>query len=310
MDHRPWQCAAGRCCPFEPAAAARVNARFDRWLAGSDSPQYYGNVYHSPVYGTVPVSAACKLAPFGKTNTYEAKMLCAPSSTDASCVVISIGSDAKWEFEKSIVERTSCRVEVFDCTLRGHRSPVPHALASRVKFHHVCLGSPQYYSDAKGCRMCHHERGNEQRASWAALLRLARLPAGTAPTVLKIDCEGCEQELFRELLRSDATGLLPDQIAVELHYPLRMRPNGSWATAAESAAEGSGSSKWLRRFAHLGQWPVDAMLGELYRRAGFTVASHVRPRASDTGGGCCVEVLLARTGRLQCGQQSSASTRA
>ena len=80
--------------------------------------------------------------------------------------------------------------------------------------------------------------------------------------------------MFRSLLESGGHHLLPDQIAVELHYPYERNNN----------------SIWFRRFGDLLRWPADAMATALWRVGGYTVINHI-------GGdhACCQEVLLART---------------
>ena len=68
--------------------------------------------------------------------------------------------------------------------------------------------------------------------------------------------------------------MLPDQIAVELHYPY----------------ERTNASIWFRRFGDLFRWPADAMAAALWRVGGYAVVNHIRGDHA-----CCQEVLLART---------------
>jgi len=88
------------------------------------------------------------------------------------------------------------------------------------------------------------------------------------------DCEGCEVDFFRSLLDSGQQHLLPDQIAIELHYPYEPR----------------NTSIWFKRFSDLFRWPAEQMADEMYRKAGFAALGHVRGDVR-----CCQEVLLART---------------
>ena len=103
-------------------------------------------------------------------------------------------------------------------------------------------------------------------------------------------CEGCELDLFRELLDRREDALLPEQIAIELHSSLRIT---------------DGIRKWgrttLRRYEDLdARWSVPSMVAELHRRAGFSViGSLVGERWA---GFCCSEALLART---RCPRHSS-----
>ena len=50
---------------------------------------------------------------FNKDEVHEAKYFCAPEKlmTDKSCRIVSIGSNNQWAFERSIFERTNCRVD-------------------------------------------------------------------------------------------------------------------------------------------------------------------------------------------------------
>ena len=44
-------------------------------------------------------------------------------SKEKECVVVSIGSQNLWVFEEAIYQNTSCRIEVFDCTVPGASPP-------------------------------------------------------------------------------------------------------------------------------------------------------------------------------------------
>jgi len=51
-----------------------------------------------------------------------------------NCIIYSIGSNNMWEFEEDIFQRTTCRVETFDCTMHESIQP-PEYIQSRVRLH-------------------------------------------------------------------------------------------------------------------------------------------------------------------------------
>jgi hypothetical protein len=183
------------------------------------------SLQHGP-YGRAPAVSVCEsLVAFGNPGP-QRKLACAtPSLVESEdCVVISVGSENEWNFEHDIVQKTKCRVEVFDCTSAAARaSPggtvpgyarliwsVPKHLTHRVRLHNKCLGTPQYRMLPQGFTI-----KGAQILSWPELLQFVGLNR-SAPTLLKIDCEGCEVGVFRELMRHRMLHLLPQQIAVEL----------------------------------------------------------------------------------------------
>ena len=48
---------------------------------------------------------------------------------------------------------------------------------------------------------------------------MQRLRLEHRPSLVNIDCDGCEHDIFRSALETGQHTMLPDQIAVELHYP-------------------------------------------------------------------------------------------
>lgn len=53
-------------------------------------------------------------------------------------MLYSLGSNNQWKFEEAIVEKTSCRVETFDCTIPETTLP-PESIRHRVRFHNYCI---------------------------------------------------------------------------------------------------------------------------------------------------------------------------
>ena len=259
-------------CAVSRAVAASANALNKAWLNGTLPPSSL------PVYDRAPLAKCPTLDQLGRVGTAEAKLACdwQRLARVPNCTVISVGSENRWEFERNVFQTTSCKVHVFDCTGRGLHLRVPDDISSRVQLHLDCLGAPEWrYRDMPGGGKGHllPRSGFAYHAlPWDEVLMAAGLPAGVAPTYLKIDCEGCEQNLFRSLLASGNHSLLPDQIGIELHYPI------------------GNSAQYKLLFKDMAEWPVDDMLRSLHTVAGFSVLGYL-PLA----GACCLEMLLART---------------
>ena len=58
------------------------------------------------------------------------KVMCSASGLEPPCIIYSLGSRNEYDFEQDMLERTSCHVHSFDCTVEG-RSINP----SRHTFH-------------------------------------------------------------------------------------------------------------------------------------------------------------------------------
>ena len=79
----------------------------------------------------------------GKRSTIaddEGKKACG-LQREPNCTVLAIGSNGQWGFEAALVERTSCRVHTFDCTVDASVA-VPPELRHRVTLHRTCIGEP------------------------------------------------------------------------------------------------------------------------------------------------------------------------
>ena len=128
------------------------------------------------------------------------------SGHNHECVIYSIGSNNKWGFEEAIFNRTNCRIETFDCTMRPDITQPPEALRSRTRLHRVCLGDTDY--------IIKRSDGSEmQFMSWDSMNKLTGLT--TQPTFLKIDIEGYEFPVLLSIINSGKQ--LPLQMAVEVH---------------------------------------------------------------------------------------------
>jgi hypothetical protein len=122
----------------------------------------------------------------------------------SDCVILSIGSNNQWNFEEVIFNRTQCRVETFDCTVKKKAQP-PAYIRSRVRLHRICLGTG-------------HDNSS-MYVSYSEMLSLAHI-TNKAPTALKMDIEGWEWPVFKSMFEADRklkTSFLPIQVAFELH---------------------------------------------------------------------------------------------
>lgn len=156
-----------------------------------------------------PVSGSCPsgLTRIGGTDD-GGKFLCAVEKLEDSddCVVFSLGSAGKYEFEQGIFETTkSCITHTFDCTVDA---PPPPQIRGRTIFHHICIGDP------------------EGRSNFRSLQSLQAEFAPNGISLLKMDIEGFEWDVFTSLLWADTNAYpvgreydaLPHQMSFELHW--------------------------------------------------------------------------------------------
>ena len=145
----------------------------------------------------------------------------------------------------------------------------PASIAARTTLHRAC-GDGANRPEGRSGRVF---------LDWPSLLRLAGLSA--APSFLKIDVEGAEFELFSSML---ASGVLPDQIALELHAPL-----GFTTHKAETKYRMARSPRpWYDRLTTFGGLAL--LAEEMWDAGGYTVVA----RRDNSVCGKCTEVLLAR----------------
>jgi hypothetical protein len=121
--------------------------------------------------------------------------------TPENCLVISLGSHNEWDFETAIMKsHPSCQIHTFDCYTQGI---VPEALKGSVFSHNICIGSKD------------EQIGGKEFLTWASLLK--KINVNKAPTALKMDIEGYEWMVLREMMRSSPTALLPHSLSFEVH---------------------------------------------------------------------------------------------
>lgn len=86
-----------------------------------------------------------------KKNYDEAKRFCffpgAKHANSDKCVIYSIGSNDKWDFEENAYKDSDCTIETFDCTINA---TIPKTIRDRTRYHLVCLGSEQAEVESDG----------------------------------------------------------------------------------------------------------------------------------------------------------------
>lgn len=163
---------------------------------------------------------------------YEQKWICALSdlkhqssngTMDPPCNIVSIGSNGQWEFEETMVSKTSCQTHTFDCTV-GNNANKPDN--DSMHFYPYCVAQENKKID------------DREYITYATLLEKAGLKQ--APDLFKIDVEGFEYDFLVQMLneasQSSSKIKLPSQISIELHYKTRMY-DLPWMPRSREAAE-------------------------------------------------------------------------
>ncbi|ORY41275.1 hypothetical protein BCR33DRAFT_852285 [Rhizoclosmatium globosum] len=125
-----------------------------------------------------------------------------------SCVVVSLGSRGEFDFENSILEYTNndCTIYTFDCT-GTWISPNPN-----IKLYSWCLGNDEIIE-------------GRIYKTWHSITKELGL---THVDYFKIDIEGYEWVAMPTVLENWELGVLPKQIAIEIHL---------WSPQPEGVAE-------------------------------------------------------------------------
>jgi hypothetical protein len=147
------------------------------------------------------------------------------------CVVISLGSQDAWDFEQAIIAKhPHCKVHTFDCYTPGH---VPANLRDSVISYPTCIGPVDEVI------------GGRQFLSWTSILK--SIGVGTPPTAVKMDIEGYEWAVIREMLTSSPHHLLPLSISLELHTATHITDIG-WQQRTRPASEVALFMEYLMKF--------------------------------------------------------------
>eukprot|EP00177_Eucheuma_denticulatum_P000090 GFKZ01000154.1.p1 GENE.GFKZ01000154.1~~GFKZ01000154.1.p1 ORF type:complete len:478 (+),score=46.79 GFKZ01000154.1:258-1691(+) len=175
-----------------------------KWLLTPDAHQVPpGRVspFRPILDGMGPVlPSTCRFEAFGHGDGEKIVCTNAQAFKRTECWVLSVGCNGKWSFEEAVVNRTRCSVHTFDCTGEW---PVPERLRGRVTLHKYCLGSED-------------DAGTGFR-SWETLVKIGGGGEARMPSLAKIDIEGYEYPVMGALLGIGDEGLLPQQVAMEVH---------------------------------------------------------------------------------------------
>lgn len=149
---------------------------------------------------------------FGSNERFSAfgdgpKFVCGLDFLDPKdCLVYSIGSNNKIEFEKSIKEFVGCEIHTFDPTLREAFVGGEYAT-----FHPWALGADGQVMQFNGI-----DRNITGKSLVTIVSELNH--TGRKIDILKIDCEGCEWEVMPVVFDAVLNGTMHiDQIQIELH---------------------------------------------------------------------------------------------
>jgi len=227
-----------------------------------------------------------------RTNGQKEASLVGQGNT--TCHIIAIGSAGEFHFEEAVFEQfPMCTVDTFDCTAPSKHWSVPKRISARVRLHRICIGrsdemvvqSPFVARLSKPLREVYRPRGihggDGQRKpgpqlSWASMLDFVGL-SRAPPTLLKIDCEGCEYEVFDHILSHSQQALLPAQVSIEAHTGFEASGFGKY---------GGNNFLWIRQVAP----PLQTFYQRLFHDAGYYI-SHREDGAFST---CCSELVLLR----------------
>uniref|UniRef100_A0A7S3JWW0 Methyltransferase domain-containing protein n=1 Tax=Aureoumbra lagunensis TaxID=44058 RepID=A0A7S3JWW0_9STRA len=123
--------------------------------------------------------------------------------SETNCVIVSIGSNNRYDFEESILKESACRVFTFDCTV----DPIiPKELSAthRHFFYKICLGTEDKI-----------DNDGKKYMTWLSMTKLMNASQPGIIVALKMDIEGWEFSVFESMQQEPH--LVPRQIACELH---------------------------------------------------------------------------------------------
>lgn len=126
------------------------------------------------------------------------KWICQPSCllSNNNCTVLSIGSYNDFGFENAIVNNYGCNVSTFDHTVSNPTPP------SQVSFYPFGIAT----------------KSEGQLKTINQLSEIAGLHNKSLIDVFKIDCEGCEYDLFSDTNTLEFMSRRIRQLSVEIHW--------------------------------------------------------------------------------------------
>lgn len=193
------------------------------------------------------VPSCCAFVPFGAGEAE--KQVCAnergrsitspdggaaPRRNKRKCWVLAVGCGNEWSFEQSVLSRTHCSVQLFDCTAPFS---VPSELRDRVTLHRLCLSNSNERSSGS--------TSSDNGVKYVPLRDMLKVGAraaglrGTRPTLVKIDAEGYEVGGLAAFVSAANRAQLPPQILAEFHAASRFGNVGApyvWGRHSNSTA--------------------------------------------------------------------------
>jgi len=176
---------------------------------------------------------------------------------ESECHILSIGSNGQWGFEEAIVDRSSCQVHTFDCTIKNPKKPQN----DNIHFYPYCIG----HTDKV-------DKDREYLTFWSMIKKAKMMDA---PVIFKMDAEGFEYDVLTQMLKEATTSenqnMLPAQISIELHYGTRMY-----------------DLPWIMRWRNTGEIALFSAM--MYNAGGYLPVRIEGPSGCDA----CMEVLYVR----------------
>ena len=173
----------------------------DHNVCGKTSPRVEeSGRYIAPLHSLLPCPS---LSIYGRSDREgdTGKWLCEGDALlDADeCRVYSLGSNNQFDFEEAILAQFSnCTVFTFDCTSSPPRTAIP-----RLHFEKACVGDRDEIIEGRQYR---------------TLQSLMKANGHRSVSLLKMDIETYEFDVFRGLLADPFNSELPYQMSFETHY--------------------------------------------------------------------------------------------
>jgi len=132
-------------------------------------------------------------------------------SKSPDCVVYSFGAGGESSFEAELLQRTNCRIFVFDGTPSGKLgsevTSLPLEMRSRISFVHVNIGALE---SNKSITLASAMKANNHHVI----------------DILKVDIEGAEFDVIHQILDSQSTPPPFAQLAMEVHLDFEIPSKG------------------------------------------------------------------------------------
>ena len=140
------------------------------------------------------------------------KIICNWQALDhQDCVVFSFGVGGELTFEEDLAARTRCKIRVYDPTVTG----IPSGIASTPCG--AAGGSIAFRREGLAVTDGGTLKGYPMKSLATVMREAGYDPETQRIDLLKIDCEGCEFEVIRDLRASGALRRI-DQVSMEIHF--------------------------------------------------------------------------------------------